>query len=251
MKSEQNETMSWYQFLASLKKQWGKLILAGIGGCLLFVLVAIFLLPNKYNSTVDLLVNQKNTGSHDDFTTQQADLQVINTYKDVLKKEVILEPVLKEMQAEHNYQGSLADLRSSVTITNETDSQVLSVVVADQNPTMAAAIANTIGKVFTKKIKQMMKVDNVTIVTKGSPAKQPSFPNRKIIAIAGLVVGVLVEILIISLRAFFDKTIKDATFLSDQLGVTNLGTVYHMGSQQNLKVISVKTTQQPGSRKRV
>lgn len=251
MKNEQNETISWYQFLVSLKKQWGKLILAGIGGCLLFLLVAIFLLPNKYNSTVDLLVNQKNSSNQADFTTQQADLQAINTYKDVLKKEVILEPVLKEMQTKHHYQGNLDDLRSSLTITNETDSQVLSVVVADQNPTMAAAIANTIGKVFTQKIKQMMKVDNVTIVTKGSPAKQPSFPNRKIIAVAGLVVGVLVEILIISLRAFFDKTIKDATFLSDQLGVTNLGTVYHMESQRNLKVISVKTAQRPGSRKRV
>lgn len=239
MNSQLNETINWYQFIKSLKKQWGRLLIAGIGGCLFFLLVTIFFIPNKYNSTVDLLVNQKSSSNDANYTNQQADLQAINTYKDVLKKEVILEPVLKEIKAKNNYQGGIDSLRSSISITNETDSQVLSVVVSDGNPYVAADVANTVGKVFTSKIKSMMKVDNVTIVTKGSPAKKPSFPNRKIISLVGFFVGLLMEVLIISLKTFFDKTIKDSSFLNENLGLANLGTVYHIKKGRNLKIINV------------
>lgn len=88
------------------------------------------------------------------YTAQQADLQAINTYKDVLQKSVILAPVVKEVRERDNYQGSVGTLQQSMSITNQTNSQVLSVTVTDTNAYTAADLANTIGKVFAKRSRQ-------------------------------------------------------------------------------------------------
>ena len=60
-------------------------------------IVFLFIEP-RYSSNVDILVNQKANNEQVQYTTQQADLQAINTYKDVLTKPIILAPVLKEVK---------------------------------------------------------------------------------------------------------------------------------------------------------
>ena len=129
------------------------------------ILTFSFITP-KYSSNIDILVNQKANNAQVQYAAQQADLQAINTYKDVLTKPIILSPVLKEVKRTDNYQGNLSTLEKSIKVSNQTNSQVVTVTVTDKNAYVAADIANTIGKIFTKKVKKMMQVDNVTIVSK-------------------------------------------------------------------------------------
>ncbi len=67
-----------------------------LGGIVSSVLTFSFITP-KYSSNIDILVNQKANNEQVQYAAQQADLQVINTYKDVLTKPIILTPVLKEV----------------------------------------------------------------------------------------------------------------------------------------------------------
>src|SRR5699024_12759037 len=119
----------------------------------------------KYSSNIDILVNQKANNEQVQYAAQQADLQVINTYKDVLTKPIILTPVLKEVKRIDNYQGNLGTLSNAIKVSNQTNSQVITVTVTDKNAYVAADIANTIGKVFTNKVKKMIQVDIVTFVS--------------------------------------------------------------------------------------
>ena len=113
-------------------------------------------------------------------------------------------------------------------MSNQTNSQVVTVSVTDKNAYVAADIANTIGKVFTKKVKKMMQVDNVTIVSKAKVNNKPVSPNKKLYSLLGLFVGLVVGIAISFVREFTDKTVKDSGFLTDELGLTNIGSVYHL-----------------------
>lgn len=90
-----------------------------------------------------------------------------------------MNPVLKEQRQENNYKGSLKDLQNAIDISNAQDSQVISVTVTDKNSYVAADIANNIADVFNKKIKKMMKIDNVTIVTKARADNQAVSPNKR------------------------------------------------------------------------
>ena len=162
------------------------------------------------------------------YATQQADLQAINTYKDVLTKPIILTPVLKEIKNTDNYQGNLNSLAKSIKVSNQTNSQVVTVTVTDKNAYVAADIANTVGKVFGKKVKKMMQVDNVTIVSDAKVNSRPVSPNKKLFALAGVVLGLFIGVAVAFIKEFTDKTIKDSSFLTDELGLTNIGSVYHL-----------------------
>lgn len=196
------------------------------------ILTFSFITP-KYSSNIDILVNQKANNAQVQYAAQQADLQAINTYKDVLTKPIILSPVLKEAKRTDNYQGNLSTLEKSIKVSNQTNSQVVTVTVTDKNAYVAADIANTIGKIFTKKVKKMMQVDNVTIVSKAKVNNKPVSPNKKLYALMGLLVGLIIGTSIAFIKEFTDKTVKDSNFLTDELGLTNIGSVYHLDINDN------------------
>lgn len=203
-----------------------------VGLCASIVLLVGFIEP-KYSSTVDILVNQKASNEQVQYTTQQAALQAINTYKDIITKPIILTEVLSEVRKTDNYQGNINTLMDSIRITNQTNSQVVSITVTDKNAYVAADIANTIGKVFAKKVKKMMKIDNVTIVSKAKVNTKPVSPNKKLWILAGLVIGLFVGVTIAFIKEITDKTIKDSKFLTDELDLTNIGSVYHLDINDN------------------
>ncbi|HIS19265.1 MAG TPA: chain-length determining protein [Candidatus Coprovivens excrementavium] len=196
------------------------------------ILTFSFITP-KYSSNIDILVNQKANNAQVQYAAQQADLQAINTYKDVLTKPIILSPVLKEVKRTDNYQGNLSTLEKSIKVSNQTNSQVVTVTVTDKNAYVAADIANTIGKIFTKKVKKMMQVDNVTIVSKAKVNNKPVSPNKKLYALMGLLVGLIIGTSIAFIKELTDKTVKDSSFLTDELGLTNIGSVYHLDINDN------------------
>ena len=142
MHMEQNENIiDFSRIIDAAQKNIVGIIIWGVVGLAVSLMVSFFVMTPKYNSTVDILVNQKNNNSAVQFNVQQADLQAINTYKDVLKKSVILTPVLKTIKEKDNYQGNLEKLQESIKITNQTNSQVISVTVTDTNAYVAADIA--------------------------------------------------------------------------------------------------------------
>lgn len=211
-----------------LKNNMISIIIWAVLGLIISLGSVFLLIEPKYSSSIDILVNQKASNEQVQYTTQQADLQAINTYKDVLTKPIILAPVLKEVKRTDNYQGNVSTLENSIKVTNQTNSQVVTVTVTDKNAYVAADVANTIGKVFSKKVKKMMQVDNVTIVSNAKVNNSPVSPNKKVFALVGVVIGAFVGIAIAFIKEFTDKTIKDSSFLTDELGLTNIGSVYHL-----------------------
>lgn len=219
--------------LMALKKSWVSIIVWGIVGLLASLVVSFVIMTPKYSSTIDILVNQKADNTQMQYTAQQADLQAINTYQDVLKKSVILAPVVKEVRQKDNYQGTVASLQDNMTISNQTNSQVISVTVTDTNAYTAADLANTIGEVFSRKIKKMMKVDNVTVVTKAKANTNAVSPKKGLNALIGLAVGLLVGMALAIIKEITDTTVKDTDFITKDLGLTSLGAVYHIHSNED------------------
>lgn len=236
-----NETViDLRQLFVLLKKNYLGIILWGVLGVIIALVISFIFMTPQYSSSIDLLVNQKADNEGLQYNVQQADLQAINTYKDVIQKPVILEPVVKQLRQKDNYSGSVASLEKLVTISNETNSQVLTVTVTDTNAYTAADLANTIGKVFSQKIKKMMKIDNVTVVTKAIADITPVSPNKKLDILVGLIVGLLIGVIIVVIKDLLDTTVRDEKFLTEELGLTSLGAIGHIQTKNYLRVVGVK-----------
>lgn len=210
-----------------IKKNILSIALWALGGLVVATIYVFVIVTPQYKASVDLLVNQKTDNTQAQYTAQQTDLQAVNTYKDVLRKPVILGPVSSKLKKSFNYSGGTKKLQRAVSIGNELNSRIITVSVKDSNAYVAAEAANMIGLTFTKKIKKIMKVDNVMVVSKAKPNTHPVSPNKKMFMLIGLVAGIFVGALVAVLKDVFDTTVHDNDYLAS-LGITDLGSIYHI-----------------------
>ena len=232
-------------------------LLAGVIG---FAIAQFVVIP-KYTATTEILVNQKHSNDNNGqaYNNQQADIQMINTYKDIITNQVILSKASRELKNPQQvsrttmtkgYDMSTAELKDAISVSTQQNSQVFSLEVKTDSPAKSAAVANTVANVFKKQIKKIMSVNNVTIVSKAGVPTSPSFPNKKLFALAGAVLGLLLSFLYILIGELLDTSIHDDDYLVNELGLTNLGQVSHIAMTKNVKPNQQATrSNQSGSRR--
>lgn len=232
MESEKNTNMIDLQHLWKLFVQHVRMILIWTVGLGVIAWgLAAFVIPAKYTATTQILVNQRNSNDNNGqaYTNQQADIQMINTYKDIITNQVILKNASKQLAnpsgSQRAYALSVAKLKDSLSVSTQTNSQVFSLNAEAGNPTEAKAIANTVAKVFKKQIRSMMNVNNVTIVSEATTPTSQSFPNKKLFALAGAVLGFILSYAYILIRDLTDTTVRNNDFMTNELGLTDLGQV--------------------------
>ena len=239
VKENEETVIDLGRLLLTLKKNLFSIIAWAVVGLIISLVVLFIFIEPKYSATTDILVNQKNDNVQTQYAAQQADLGAVTTYEDILKRSVILSPVLKEVRTKDNYKGSLGDLQKSVSVSNETNSKIISVTVTDKDAYTAADVANTVAKTFKEKIVKMMKIDNVTIVSSAKPNATPVFPKKTLGVLVGIVLGALIGVAIAIVRELTDKTVKDMDFLTDEVGLTSLGTVFHIEDENAFAAVEV------------
>lgn len=238
MENSENSTntMDLHRLIVLFRKHIVMLLLCTIlTGALGFV-VAKFVVVPKYTANVELLVNRRNSGKNSDqaYNDQQADVQYINTYKDIITNQVILNKVSRDLNSSKTarqygraYDMSAGELQQSIKISNQQNSQVFSVAVKTDDPQKSAAAANAIAYVFKDNIKKIMSVNNVTIVSRASVPGAPSFPNVKLFALAGAILGLLLSAIYIIIADLMDTAVNTDDFMVQELGLTNLGHINH------------------------
>lgn len=115
-----------------------------------------------------------------------------------------------------------------VSVSTQQNSQVFTVNVKDTNAIRARDIANEVAKVFEKKIATIMSISNVSVVSKATANWTPVSPRLNMIALIGLVVGVIIAFMWGLVREITDQTIKNIDFITDDLGLVNLGIVSYV-----------------------
>ncbi|WP_423188929.1 YveK family protein [Alkalibacterium sp. f15] len=218
------EEISLVELFDIIKKRMAWIINATLIGVLVAALYTFFIAVPEYSSTTQLLVNRTQQSE----VIQQADIntnvQLINTYKDIIVGPIILDEVREDLDLDISH-GALSN---QISISSEANSQVFSIRVTDTNPYDAATIANTTATVFQENLDGIMNVDNVTIISQGIPNVTPISPNNTLNLAIGLVLGGMIGVGLAFLFEFLDNTVKDEKFIVEELGWTSLGRISEM-----------------------
>lgn len=253
------------------KRSFIAMIILGILGMAAAYFGAKALIAPKYESDTSLLVNRKQDNDPNmQLNAQQADIQIINTYKDIITRPVVLETAANDLTSPQRVMTKKAkkavygtrynattgvreeyvtekaqpaqykltpakysnlsadDLAKMVSVSTQQNSQVFTVNVKDTNAIRARDIANEVAKVFEKKIATIMSISNVSVVSKATANWTPVSPRLNMIALIGLVVGVIIAFMWGLIREITDQTIKNIDFITDDLGLVNLGIVSYV-----------------------
>ncbi|MBM6813163.1 Wzz/FepE/Etk N-terminal domain-containing protein [Limosilactobacillus reuteri] len=268
-----NNTIDLHRLMVLCRKHIKMLIIWTLLAGVLGFVIAQFVVVPKYTATTEILVNQKHTNDNNGqaYNNQQADIQMINTYKDIITNQVILSKASKQLKnpvhvikpaqkavyrtnadgtrrlikeaqpavverGGKSYNLSTDELKKAISVQTQQNSQVFSLQVKTDDPQESAVVANTVANVFRQQIKKIMSVNNVTIVSRASTPDAPSFPNKKLFALAGAVLGLVLSFLYILIGDLMDTSIHDDEYLTNELGLTNLGHVNHIEMSRDFKI---------------
>lgn len=149
------------------------------------------------------------------------------------------------------YNISVAALKSAISISNQQNSQVFALSVVTDNPDKSAAVANQVAKVFKTKIKRIMSVNNVTIFSRAVANDAKTSPKTMLIILIGLVVGLLLSVGYAFVIELTDTTVKDDGFLTETLGLANLGQVSEIKLSESQLGQRVKNSRSGNPHRRV
>lgn len=240
------------EILGILRKRKNVIIWTTIICAVLTLFVSLFVITPKYSSSTDILVNRKTDNPNGQVNDQgqiQADIQMISTYKDIITSPTILNTVSSRL-ADEGYRISSDAIRNSISISNQQNSQVFTVAVKAKNPQLAAAMANTIADVFKTKVKKIMSVNNVSILSKAVASSSPVSPKVGLNTIIGIVVGLILGLILAFVANGLDRTITDESFITDDLELNDLGIISEIPASKVKKLISTGHIASRGSGKR-
>lgn len=265
-------TIDLTQLIRICRKHIWALILWSVGLALVGWGVASFIISPKYTSSAQVLVNQKANKNDPNaaYTTQQANMQLVTTYKDIVTSHVILQEasnrlanptrVIKKAQpAKYRteadgtrrlikkaqpavidrsgkaYSVSAKQLAKSVSVATQQQSQVFTINAKADTPDKSKAEANAVAEVFRDRIKSIMNVNNVTIVAPAAKGVQSS-PNVRLFTLAGFVIGLVLSFAVVMIRELSDTAVRDDSYLTETLGLTNLGQIAHFNVSSSFQL---------------
>jgi capsular polysaccharide biosynthesis protein len=218
------ETISLQELFATLKKRLGLIIILTALAIIIAGVVSYNFLTPIYQTNTQILVNQEKSEAAALLNQNiQTDLQLINTYSVIIKSPAILDQVSDQLALDLG-----ADqLTEKITVSNAENSQVVNISVQDPDPAIAVDIANTTAAVFQEEIQELMKVDNVSILSYAvvKENQAPVAPNPMLNMAIAAVVGLMLGVGIAFLLEYLDTSMKNEQDIEDVLDMPLLGVI--------------------------
>ncbi|MFL1421975.1 YveK family protein [Staphylococcus ureilyticus] len=214
-------TLDLTKILRILKNNLKLLIILPLVCLLISAIVTLFFLDEEYQASTQVLVNQKESDSQMMAQEVQSNIQLVNTYSEIVKSPRILDKVSKEL----NRKYSASELSSMLTVTNQAESQLLNIDVVSKSGKDSEKVANKLAEVFSDEVPDIMNVDNVSILSTADDTTKQVAPKTMINLVMSIVIGLIIALIIIFTKEIFDKRIKSETDVENELEIPVLGSI--------------------------
>lgn len=200
---------------------------------LIFVIIgAVYtyaILQPKYTSYTTLLltqVNGNNETGNDTTSITQTDLtlnsKLISTYREIIKRDAVLREVIDDLNIKNLTEDSL---RKNIKVSAISDTEIIKIEVTNENPNYAQMIANKIAEVFSEKITDIYKINNVYVLDKAVVSENPSNINHLKDIVIFAFIGVVIACGYALLANMIDNTVKTEADIEKLTGLTVLATI--------------------------
>lgn len=193
---------------------------------LLFIIMGMvytkFMIRPDYKSVATLVLTKK---SADDKTITQTELtlnqKLVATYTQLVKSDIVLVPVITNL----NSTIDLNTLRNNILVNLVPNTQFIEISVTNEKPEVAQTFAKEISKVFVDRVKEIYKIDNISIYEEAKINTIPYNINHIRNIITFILIGIVVSIIYVFLSSMLDTTIKNAEEAEKRLELTVLAQI--------------------------
>ena len=182
-----------------------------------------FTMPVYSSSTTLILANQQNTSESAGTMSTDVTLntKLVSTYSELIKSKNILRQVKDNLGIDINENT----LKKNIKVSSVKDTSIIQITVLNESATTAADVANEIANVFSEKVKDIYKIDNVQIVDQAEPSNGPSNINHRRDVLIFSLVGCVISVLYVLVSNMLDTTISSAEEVEKDYGLPVLAQI--------------------------
>ncbi len=180
--------------------------------------VARFAMTPQYASEIMLYVNNSSLSigstsvsiSASEITAAQS---LVKTYMVILNNRTTLNQVIEHAGVECTYE----DLSGMLAYEAVNNTEIMRVRVTSDDPYKSAKLVNSIAEVLPSRISEIIKGSSMEVVDAGVVNTNKVAPSVAKYTALGFVIGMLLSIIIIGVRAHLDDSIHDEDYLLETL----------------------------------
>ncbi|MEK0315269.1 YveK family protein [Cohnella sp. 56] len=181
-----------------------------------------------YRTSAQILINSNqsiNGLNKIDLYNLSASLLLMNSYKEIILSETILQKVIK-LNPDLNM--NIKQFKRHLSVSSQPDSQVMTIMAVHQDPNVAAKLCNDIAKTFQQNIRNIMNTnDGFTLLT----TEDHGYTVVNIAAspylnvMLAFLLSSTITVGLVLLKYFLDNSIRNEADLSGTLGLNVLGAI--------------------------
>lgn len=205
--------------------------------CLLAGIYSLYIKKPVYEASTKIIVNQtqqvQTAGSELDLNQINTNIQMINTYKEIIKTPAILDVVSNNYP---EFNTNAEELLKKVNVSSVNNTQVMTLVVRDNSYQRAAELVNAISLVFKQEIPSLFNVQNVSILNEAklNPPVEPGpvEPNVVMNLAIAFIVSLMIGLGIAFLLEYLDDTLKTEEDIEKYLGLPTIAMITRLGQEE-------------------
>lgn len=206
--------------------------------------ISYYILKPEYKAFTTLMVGKANDEMLDGNTIEYNDLvlnqKLVTTYGKIIESRRVADKVIEKMKLDLSYENFIG----KVNVTLVSGTEIIKLEVSDQDPTLAAEIANETALIFMDTIKDILFIENIQIIDGAQVPKNKTSPRPALnMAIAG-VLGLMIGVFLVFLLEYLDNTLKTEEDVERHLELPVIGAI-HIIEDLETNLVTQKNPKSP------
>lgn len=218
------DTIELREIFGIIRKRLLLIFIIVLAAVIAAAILSYLVLDKEYEATTTLILGKPN-----DYSTnpqlQYNDVllfqKLVKTYGEIAKSRTVSEKVIEAMELNLTAE----QLQRKINVTPVGDTELIKIIVSDNNPEVAANIANKLAEVFKHQVVQIMRVENVQVVDSAKVPVDPVKPRPTVNIAIAFMVALMAGVGIAFLLEYLDHTIKTPQDVEKYMGLPVIGVI--------------------------
>ncbi len=228
---EQETTIDLREIWEIIKKRIGLIITITLLATIASGLVSWFVLEPIYESKSSIIIGKptEQQGEKIQYNDVMMYQKLVKTYGEIAKSYTVAERTHEALTLSEPI--SLQTLRNNITVTPQSDTQIIVIRAENGHPEDAANMANTLTAEFIGEAQRLYPSENVQVMDDAQIPRSPIKPQKALNVVIAFVMGLMVSVGLAFLMEYLDTTIKTEKDIENYLGLSVIGTIPSHGGE--------------------
>ncbi len=227
---EEELTLDLRDIFHIIKKRMKVIILITLACTLVSGIMSFYVLKPVYESSTSIIVGKPEGTSQTQTEYNDVMLyqKLIQTYQEIAKSRVVADQAYTILEKKY----TVDEIQKAVTVTPQTDTQILVIKAKDGDPVEAAKICSAVSEAFIAQSEMVFPTGgDIQVMDKAIVPVEPVSPNKKMNLAIAFLIGLMGSMGLAFVLEMLDRTIKTEDDVERYIGVPIIGMIPREGAK--------------------